>query len=178
MGDVLEGFVKFVDTLNTWVGKIVAWMTLGTVLVCFATVYTRYALNTNFMWLQEVYIWQHAIVIVLGAGYTMLTGGFVRVDIFYGRMTPRNRAIVDIVGTLVFLLPFLFVLWLAFWTFFMNAFRVDEGSPNPGGLSDWWILKMTLPIFVVLIALQGLSLIARSILVLKGRDDLASVSTH
>jgi TRAP-type mannitol/chloroaromatic compound transport system permease small subunit len=175
---VLEGFVKGVDTLNKWVGMLVAWMTLGTVLACFATVYTRYALNTNFTWLQEIYIWQHALVIVLGAGYTMLTGGFVRVDIFYGKMSPQKRAIVDIAGTFLFLLPFLYVLWLAFVTFFLNSWRVDEGSPNPGGLENWWILKGALLVFVVLIFLQGLSLVARSILVLRGRDDLATVSTH
>lgn len=64
---LLERFVAAVEGLNTLVGNIVAWLTLGTVLACFATVYLRYALDTNFTWLQETYVWQHAAVIVLGA---------------------------------------------------------------------------------------------------------------
>ena len=175
---LLESFVRFVETLNGWVGKITAWLALGTVLACFATVYTRYALNTNFTWLQEIYVWQHAASIVLAAAYTMMTGGFVRVDIFYGKMSARKRATVDLVGTLVFLMPFLFVLWLAFSVFVGNAWRADEGSPNPGGLPDWWLLKGTLLVFVVLVFLQGLATIARSFLVFGGREDFALKGGH
>lgn len=102
----------------------------------------------------------------------MMTGGFVRVDIFYGRMSPRGRAHVDLWGTLLFLMPFLAVLGWAFWRFFFASYVADEGSPNPGGLPDWWLLKGTLVAFVVLTFLQGLATIARSLLVLGGRTDL------
>lgn len=169
----LAGFVRLAERTNEVVGRAAAWLALGTVLVCFATVYTRYALNTNYTWLQELYIWQHAAAIVIGAGFTMLIGGFVRVDILYGRMAPRRRALVDLLGTLVFLLPFLVVLWTAFDTFVLNALRVDEGSPNPGGLPNWWLLKGTLLAFVLLVGLQGLALMARSVLVLAGDESWA-----
>jgi TRAP-type mannitol/chloroaromatic compound transport system permease small subunit len=169
----LETFVHGVDTLNGWIGKAIAWLALGTVIACFATVYSRYALNTNFTWLQELYVWQHAAAITLGAAYTMMIGGFVRVDIFYGKMTPRRRAWVDLIGTLVFLLPLLFVLWLAFNVFVGNSWRADEGSQNPGGLPNWWLLKGTLLVFVGLTLLQGLSHIARSLLVFSGREEFA-----
>lgn len=175
----LQGLVRALEAINDAVGNVVAWMTLGTVLVCFATVYTRYALNTNYTWLQEAYLWQHAMVIVLGAGYTMLTGGFVRVDIFYGKLSARGRAWVDLLGTLVFLLPFLAVLAWAFGRFFWSGFRADEGSPNPGGLPNWWILQATLVGFVVLVACQGAALLARSVLVLRGDESWAGrASSH
>jgi len=174
---LLAGFVRGVETINLWVGRIVALMALGTVVACFATVYLRYALNVNITWLQETYLWQHALVIVLGGAYTMMTGGFVRVDIFYGKMSPQNRAKVDLAGTLLLLLPFLYVLWGAFLTFFLNSYRVDEGSPNPGGLPNWWLLKLALLAFVVLTALQGLALAARSLLVLGGREEFAGRAT-
>ncbi len=174
----LEKFVRGVEGLNRVVGHVVAWLALGTVLVCFATVYTRYALNTNFTWLQELYVWQHAAAIVIGAAYTMMTGGFVRVDILYGKMTPRGRAKVDIIGTLVFLFPFLIVLGIVFFNFFINAYRADENSPNPGGLANWWLLKSSLLIFVSLTFLQGCALIARSLLVFQGKEDYAGVSSH
>jgi TRAP-type mannitol/chloroaromatic compound transport system permease small subunit len=170
----LAAFVRAVEALNDRVGRAVAWLALGTVLACFSAVYLRYALNTNFTWLQESYIWQHAIVIVVGAGYTMLVGGFVRVDIFYSRMPPRRRALVDLFGTLIALLPFMLVLWLAFFPFVQRAWSVDEGSPNAGGLPNWWLLQGTLLAMVVLVTLQGLALAARSLLVLGGREDFAS----
>ena len=172
--DALAVFVRAVERLNDWVGRGVAWLALGTVLACFAAVYLRYALNTNFTWLQESYIWQHAIVIVVGAGFTMMSGGFVRVDIFYGRMSPRRRAMVDLGGTLLLLAPFMLVLWNAFFPFVSRAHAVDEGSPNAGGLPNWWILQGTLLAMVVLVSLQGAALAARSLLVLGGREEFAS----
>ena len=63
-----------------------AWLTLGTVLICFATVYLRYALNIGLIWLQELYIWTHAAAIMFGAGYVLMRGGFVRVDLLYTRL--------------------------------------------------------------------------------------------
>jgi len=173
----LARFVRGVEAVNDWVGRAVAWLTMGTVLACFAAVYLRYALNQNFTWLQESYIWQHAIVIVVGAGYTMLMGGFVRVDIFYARMSPRRRALVDLGGTLLLLTPFMVVLWMAFWPFVHRAWSVGEGSPNAGGLPAWWLLQSMLLLMVVLVALQGLALAARSILVLGGREEFAPKAT-
>jgi TRAP-type mannitol/chloroaromatic compound transport system permease small subunit len=169
----LEGFVRGVEGLNKSVGIVVSWMTLGTVLVCFATVYTRYALNTNFTWLQDLYLWQHAAVIVLGAAYTVVIGGFVRVDIFYSRWSPRRRAVSDLVQTLIFMIPFLLVCGWAFWGMFASSWRADESSPNPGGLTDYWILKGTLLAMVVLLLLQALAIMARCILVLRGHEEWA-----
>lgn len=174
----LERFVAAVEGLNTWIGKAVSWFALGTVLVCFATVYTRYALNTNFTWLQEMYVWQHAAAIVLGAAYTMLSGGFVRVDIFYGRMSPVKKAWVDLVGTIVFLLPFLAVIGWAFTRSWLAAYAADEGSQNPGGLPNWWILSGTLVAMTVLVFLQALAAMARSFLVFGGRHEFAGTASH
>jgi TRAP-type mannitol/chloroaromatic compound transport system permease small subunit len=175
----LAAFVTGFERLNTIIGHVVSWLTFGTVIVCFATVYTRYALNTNFTWLQEAYVWQHALAIVLGGAYTMMIGGFVRVDILYGKMTPQGRAKVDIAGTVLFLFPFLAVLGWAFWRFFLNSYGADEGSQNPGGLPNWWLLKLALVTFAILTLLQGLALIARSVLVLQRHEEFASkASSH
>jgi TRAP-type mannitol/chloroaromatic compound transport system permease small subunit len=170
---VLIGIVQVADGVNRAVGQATAWLALGTVLACFATVYTRYALGVNYIWLQELYVWQHAAVIVLGAGYTMMTGGFVRVDIFYAKWNARRRAIADLTMTLLMLVPFLAVFATFTWFFFMNSFRADEGSQNPGGLPDLWMLKGTLVAMCALVAMQGLAIVARSLLVLGGREEWA-----
>ena len=169
----LVGVVRTADGINRVIGHVVAWLVLGTVLVCFATVYARYALGVNFIWLQEIYTMQHAAVIVLSAGYTMMTGGFVRVDLLYSKWPKRRQAIMDMWMTLLLLFPFLAVFGWFSWRFFLNSYMADEGSLNPGGLPDLWLLKATFLGLVALIALQGLAFVARGLLVMRGHEEFA-----
>lgn len=103
----MAGTITLIDGTCRWSGYIVAWATLATVLLCFATVYLRYVMGMGLIWLQESYVWTHVIVIVLGAGYTMMSGGFVRVDVFYANWSNRRRALSDLLMTLFALTPFL-----------------------------------------------------------------------
>ncbi|MCU0904051.1 MAG: TRAP transporter small permease subunit [Tabrizicola sp.] len=162
--------VGVIDGICRWSGYVVAWATLATVLLCFATVYLRYVMGTGLIWLLESYIWTDVIVIVMGAGYTMMTGGFVRVDVFYSRWSVRKRALSDMVMTLVLLVPFLIIFGTAIWTFWSTSFASDEGSLNPGGMGNYWILKATLIGFVVLVGLQGLAFVLRGLMVLAGHE--------
>jgi TRAP-type mannitol/chloroaromatic compound transport system permease small subunit len=162
--------VALIDTICRWSGYVVAWATLATVILCFATVYLRYVLGTGLIWLQEAYIWTHVIVIVMGAGYTMMTGGFVRVDVFYGRWSTRRRALSDMVMTLLLLLPFLAVFGYAVSTFWVTSYASDEGSLNPGGMGNLWMLKATLLGFILLVGLQGVAFVLRGLMVLAGYE--------
>lgn len=168
-----SGTVGAIDAICRWSGYITAWMALGTVVLCFATVYLRYALGFGLIWLQESYIWTHVAVIVVGAGYTMMTGGFVRVDVFYSRWSNRKRALSDIAMTILLLVPFLWVLGTGVWTFWTASYAADEGSLNPGGMGNYWILKATLLAFIALVALQGIAFVLRGVLVLSGREAYA-----
>ena len=162
--------VGMIDAICRYSGYVVAWATLATVVLCFATVYLRYVMGTGLIWLQESYIWTHVIVIVMGAGYTMMTGGFVRVDVFYSHWSVRKRALSDMVMTLLLLVPFLIVFGTAIWTFWSTSWASDEGSLNPGGMGNYWILKATLLGFVVLVGLQGLAFVLRGLMVLAGHE--------
>ena len=165
--------IGLIDASCRLSGQILAWATLGTVLLCFATVYLRYVMGTGLIWLQEAYIWTHVIVIVLGAGYTMMTGGFVRVDVFYAKWIVRRRAATDMAMTLLLLVPFLIIFGAAVWTYFSASYASDEGSLNPGGVGNYWMLKATLLGFVLLVGLQGAAFVLRGILVLSGREEYA-----
>lgn len=169
----LEWFVRSVDTLNEWVGRVTSWFTLGCVLVCFAVVVLRYAFNMGYVWLQELYVWQHAVVFMVGAGYTFLHGGHVRVDIVYGRMSPRRQAMIDIFGTLVFLLPWLAVVAWTSLSFISSSWSIREASSQTGGLQGLYLLKSVIWVFCALVGLQGLAMIGRSILYLSGREAFA-----
>lgn len=169
----MAGTITLIDGACRWSGYIVAWATLATVLLCFATVYLRYVMGMGLIWLQESYVWTHVIVIVLGAGYTMMSGGFVRVDVFYANWSNRRRALSDMLMTLFALTPFLYVFGSGVWVFWTASYASDEGSLNPGGLENFWLLKGALLGFIVLVALQGLAFVLRSLLVLSGREDFA-----
>lgn len=167
------GVVRAIDGICRVSGWIVAFAALATVVLCFAGVYLRYVLNTGIIWVQEIYIWTHVAVILLGAGYTMMTGGFVRVDIFYTRWSDRTRAFSDMALTILLLWPFMIVFGIAVWDFWVTSYVSDEGSLNPGGLENYWILKASLLGFLLLIGLQSLSFVLRGILVLGGQEQWA-----
>jgi len=171
--NLLVGFVRVAEAINEWVGRVVMWMALGIVIACFVAVYLRYAIGTGLPWLQELYVWQHAFVFLLGAGFTLLHGGHVRVDIFYSRKSPRGQAWVDLTGTLVFLMPFVIVLAYEAIPFVELSWRNNEISIQPGGMPATYILKSSLQAFCALVALQGLANVARSILILSGRTEFA-----
>lgn len=177
--NLLVNFVRIAEAINEWIGRVVMWLSLGIVLVCFIAVYLRYAIGTGVPWLQELYVWQHAFVFLLGAGFTLLHGGHVRVDLFYGSMSDRNKAKIDLLGTVVFLLPFMALLYFEAIAFVELSWRNNETSIQPGGMPAIYILKASLQAFCVLVSLQGLANIARSILVLSGRNEFArEASAH
>ncbi|HSE77738.1 MAG TPA: TRAP transporter small permease subunit [Alphaproteobacteria bacterium] len=173
MIETLTTLVRLVDRLNDTIGRFVAWLTLGTALICFLTVYLRYVLNFGFIWLQELYVAEHAIVFMIGAGYTLLYGGHVRVDIFYARMSARRKAWVDLVGTLVFMAPFLVVVWIYSLPFVRASWSIFEPSSQPGGMDGVFILKSGLLLFCALVGLQAVAMVARCSLVIAGREEFA-----
>jgi TRAP-type mannitol/chloroaromatic compound transport system permease small subunit len=167
------GAVGACDSVCRWTGYIVSWAALGTVLLCFGTVYLRYVMGDGMIWMQEAYVWTHVAVILLGAGYTMMTGGFVRVDVFYAKWDDRRRSRMDLLMTLLLFVPFMFIFTAGVWTFWTASYASDEASLNPGGLQDYWILKAMLLGFIVLVGLQALAFVLRGALVLAGYPQFA-----
>jgi TRAP-type mannitol/chloroaromatic compound transport system permease small subunit len=159
------------DRLSTLLGRTAAWLTLVMVLVTFVIVIMRYVFDAGLIWLQETVIWMHAFVFMVGAAYTLQTDEHVRVDIFYRKMSPRGRALVDLLGVLIFLLPLcVFLAWKSF-DFVALSFRMHEASRESGGLPYPLIplLKSILLLMPVTVGLQGLALLLQSLRLLRGR---------
>ncbi len=171
MMTVLVGLVRTIDAINERIGQAVSWLTLGCVLVCFAVVVLRYGFGIGFLWMQELYVWFHAGVFMLGAGFTYLHGGHVRVDILFGRLSPRGKAWTDIFGTLVFLFPWLAV--VVYWgiPFFMASWNINEVSMQAGGMPYLWLMKAIVLGFCAVLGIQGVAHLARSVLVLNGHPE-------
>ena len=151
-----------------------AWFTLATVLICFATVYLRYSLHIGLIWLQELYAWTHVAAITLGAGYVLLKGGFVRVDLLYAKMSARGKAWVDLLGTVFLMAPFLVMMAISGWSFFRTSMMMNEASQQDTGLPWLWVLKGTLLLFVLAVGLQGVAMAARSLATILAPADAAA----
>ncbi|WP_366940568.1 TRAP transporter small permease subunit [uncultured Rhodospira sp.] len=164
----LAALARALDAFSRFVGHTTAWLALIMVLVQFLVVVLRYVFGLGFIWMQESIVYMHGLLFMVGAGYTLLMDGHVRVDVFYREASPRRQAIVNLVGSLLFLVPFCaLILWVS-WDYVMNAWRVMEGSKETSGVQGIYLLKTVILVFAGLVLLQGLSLILRSVLTLAG----------
>lgn len=162
---------KFLDAFSIRVGHAVSWLTLLMVIVTFVIVVLRYVFGTGLIWLQESLTWMHAAVFMLGAAYTLQREEHVRVDIFYRKMSERQRAWVNLLGVLVFIFPMCAFFVYQSIDYVAASWSLREVSRNSGGLSYPAVplLKSVLVIMPVAVALQGLALLLRAAQVIRGR---------
>jgi TRAP-type mannitol/chloroaromatic compound transport system permease small subunit len=146
------------------VGRFVAWTTALVVVVVFVDVVMRYLVNTSYVFTQELEWHLFAFIFLIGAGYTLLKDGHVRVDIIYQRLTPKAQAWVNLVGVLFFLIPGCLMIIVTSMKFVQSSFAVMEGSPDPGGIPFRWVIKACIPLGFTLVLMQGISMGFKSIL--------------
>jgi TRAP-type mannitol/chloroaromatic compound transport system permease small subunit len=168
----LANSVRAISALNRVVGHLLSWLALAIVLVCFIVVVQRYFFHTTQLWMQDLYVWLSGAMFTGVAGFALMRDDHVRVDIFYRPWPIRKKAIADLIGTMIFLVPYVVVVLLYAWPFVSRSWRLYEGSANVGGMPGLFILKTFIIVFAVLVGLQGLAIIARSVLVLNDREDL------
>ena len=136
-------------------GRAAAWLTLAMTLLTFLVVVLRYGLNQGWIWMQESVTYLHATVFMVAAAWAMQCDEHVRVDILYRARPMRYRLWVDLVGTLLFLVPFsVFLLYIG-WDYVLVAWQVRETSSEPGGLPLVWLLKTLILILPALLLLQA-----------------------
>jgi len=149
------------------VGRAVSWLTLLLVLIIVLDVGLRYLFSITSAASFELEWHLFAAVFLLGAAWTLGDDKHVRVDVFYHQFSARNKAWVNLVGTVIFLLPFCIV---GFWeslSFVGSSFALKETSPQPGGLPARYVIKATIPLGFFLLGLQGLSIVFKCLKVLR-----------
>ena len=166
--NVLKTFIRWIDGLNEWIGRGVAWVTLALVLVIFVDVIMRYLFNTSFVFTQELEWHLFGFIFLIGAGFTLLHDGHVRVDIIYQRLGFKGQAWINLMGVIVFLIPGCLMLIITSFKFVLTSFLILEGSPDPGGIPFRFIVKGFIPAGFCLLLLQGLSLAVHSLLQILG----------
>lgn len=157
--------------VSEWTGRAVAWLMLPMVLVTFIVVTLRYVFDLGWIWMQESVVWMHAAVFMLAAAYTLRRDEHVRVDIFYRGLDPRRRALVNIAGSLLLLMPVMVFLIVTSLDYVSVSWSIREGSREAGGLPFPFVplLKSLIPVTAVLVIVQGLAQLLADFAVLTGR---------
>ena len=159
------------DGIAERVGNAAAWLALGLVLMTFAVVMLRYLFQLGWIAMQESILYLHAALFLLGAAYTLKRDGHVRVDIFYRGFTAKRKALIDLLGSLLLLLPVCsFLLWVS-WDYVTTAWSIYEGSQEAGGLPYVYLLKTLIPVAVMLLILQGISQALSSLSILLSAEN-------
>lgn len=170
--DRLLRWSRRIDRVSEWSGRVLYWLALVMVgvgafnaIVRYLDRYTGLGLSSN-MWI-ELQWYLFSMMFLLGAAYTLKYDDHVRVDVLYARLSRRGQAWINLFGTLLFLVPFCgVVLWMSV-PFVSNSWAILEGSPDPGGLPRYPI-KTVIPLALLLVLAQGVSLMIREIAVLRG----------
>ena len=161
---------QLIDLLNERVGKGAFWLVLVVALISAGNASFRFVFDNSSNGLLEIQWYLFAAIFLLCAPYTLQMNEHVRIDVIAGKLSPRGQAVIDIIGTLFFLLPMvILVLWLSI-PLVAESYRINEYSANAGGLIRWPV-KALLPIGFTLLALQGVSELIKRIAFLAGLID-------
>jgi TRAP-type mannitol/chloroaromatic compound transport system permease small subunit len=165
--NALLAFSRGIDALNHRLSFLADWSVLLACIVSAGNAMIRYAFDISSNAWLEIQWYLFASIVLLGASYTLRKNEHVRVDIFYMLLSERGKQWLDLIGTVLFLLPTMTLLAYFSWPLFMNAWSIQEFSGNAGGLLRWPVLLL-LPLGFGLVALQGISEIIKRAAALHG----------
>jgi TRAP-type mannitol/chloroaromatic compound transport system permease small subunit len=160
--------VAIIDTVTVTFGGAVRWFALGLVVVTATIVIQRYVFGYASTKLQESVIYMHALLFLLASASALLNGGHVRVDIVYAKASERGKAWIDLLGTYLALMPMCFLILWSSTGYMSSAWRILERSRESDGLAFVFLLKTAIPLFAVLMILQGFSMAARAAMTIAG----------
>jgi TRAP-type mannitol/chloroaromatic compound transport system permease small subunit len=142
------------------------------VAVVFTVVVLRYGFSIGFIWMQEIYVWLHSFIFMLGSGFTYLANEHVRIDVFYREASEKYKAWVNLIGNVFLLSPFLYIIWKYSYPFVYRSFLMNEVSREAGGMPALYILKSAILWFCLVLFLQLISNVCKSLMVITGKKSL------
>jgi TRAP-type mannitol/chloroaromatic compound transport system permease small subunit len=158
---------RAIDATSRLIGKSVSWLLLAAVLISAINATTRKLFNlSSNAWLEAQW-YLFSAVFLIAAAWTLLDSDHVRVDLLYGRLPRKAQLWIEIIGTLVFLLPFCIITIYLSWPIVTSKFVSGETSNNTGGLLQWPVWAM-IPIGFTLLAVQGVSELIKRVAILRG----------
>ena len=167
---LLNWVSKTIDRFNTYVGYLCGIFAFLMVVVVFTVVVLRYGFSIGFIWMQEIYVWLHSFIFMLGSGFTYLANEHVRIDVYYRDASEKYKAWVNLIGNVFLLTPFLYIIWKFSYPFVYRSFLMNEVSREAGGMPALYILKSAILWFCLVLFLQLLSNVCKSLIVLFGKE--------
>ncbi len=155
--------INQINNVTRSIGKIVSWFSVLLIIVIIVDVFFRYSFNITTAATFEIEWHLFGVIIMLGAAWTLEQDKHVRVDLFYQRFGPKTKALINLIGTLIFLIPFCWVTLITSIDFVQSSFLLNETSPDPGGLPARYLIKSAIPVGFGLLMLQGVVLMLNSI---------------
>ena len=149
---------KIDEIINT-IGELSGLLIFVLIFLIFTSVILRYFFSIGFTWLQDLYIWTHAIIILLGISYTLKQNEHVRIDLIYRNASVKYKKIVNLFGLIVFGLPFCYIILNNGLSYFLRSYLLNETSKEIGGLSNLFILKFFIFFMGITVFFQVLNLI-------------------
>ncbi len=168
--NILRKCARFIDNINEKVGFAASWLTTILVVVVCYDVFTRYLLKKSSVAAQELEWHIFAVIFLVGAAYTLKHDKHVRVDVLYARFSPKRKAIINMIGCVIFLMPFIIMIIWTSRNFVANSYMFGETSPDPGGLPARYVLKGFIPLGFFFLFMQALSLLFKSIITVFGGE--------
>lgn len=167
-----KDIARGIGRLNEWVGRSVSWLTTVLVLLVCFDVITRYLANSTQAWIMELEWHLFALVFLLGAGFAFKHDRHVRVDLFYAKMSEKNRALVDLIGGIIFLIPWCLLIFYFSISYAWTSYQIGETSPDPGGLPARYLIKFSIALGMLFLLLQGIaSIIDAAMLLSRQREN-------
>ena len=165
-------FISAIDHVTDFTGRVISWLTLAMVAMTVVVVVLRYYFESGSIALQESITYLHGTVFMLGIAFTLQRGGHVRVDIFYRGFSVRRKAVVDLIGGLLFLLPVTLLIFVMSWDYVAASWSISETSEEGTGIAGIYLLKTLLLLMPATLLLQGIAEILKDVLVLLGKRQL------
>ena len=151
---MLKNIIKIFSVINNKIGLISSFFILILIFLVSLSVILRYIFSIGFIWHQDLYIWTHAIFILLGISYTLKKDGHVRIDLFYKDFNKKQKKIINFIGVIIFAIPLTYLLLTNGLDYFIRSYNLNESSKESGGLPYIYILKFFIFFLGVLLFLE------------------------
>ena len=161
---------KLLNKITDIVGSITAVVMLLMMFNVFYDVMARYIFSNSSVGMQELEWHLFSVMFLFGISYALKEEAHVRVDFLYDRMSDKKRAVVNIIGTVVFLLPLALLMIFGSYEYVLDSYHMDEISEDPGGLTHRWIIKAMIPLSFLFLIFSALGYVLKNIRILKGNN--------
>ena len=168
--DRLRRLAGGIDRIVDASGRLVAWLLLALVLLMSSNVLLRYLFSAGSVAAQELEWHLMSPIVLIGMAYALLHDGHLRVDLIYVKLPRRARLLVNLAASLIGVVFSGLVIYLA-WKYVLQAYAIDEGSPDPGGLPHRFVLKAFIPLGFALLLLYSIAEAIHAWLALLTGDD-------